>query len=203
MRIRAAALLLLLAVPAPAATAMPDHVGEGAQRLVMGAVRAVRREWRDDVCFAGIKAVVNVNPSEKHHWKTFFFKFAAPGYPNLQQITYSEWIGRPDTSPFANPERFNNYRELKPDALSTSANTSCITDMEVDSGKALGIAIRNGLAERTRYELHLYLVKEHLKEWKLRSMRNRNVWRVQDETKIVYVDAANGKVLKVMPLREL
>lgn len=195
--------LAALLLPAPLLAA-PDDPGEGAQRLIMGALRIARRDWSPDACNAAVELSVDITPGNHYTLKEFKFLFWSPDKPNLQQLSWHEYYGKPKASEeYELPP--NEYVGFKPASVTPATDGSCVTDMTIDSGKALGLAVRAGLAERSRYRLKLFLVTEQRPEWKTRSMRGRSVWEVRDNRRAVYVDATNGKVHKIKdvpPLRK-
>ncbi|MBI3553078.1 MAG: hypothetical protein HY077_11235 [Elusimicrobia bacterium] len=161
--------LLLAAAPLRAASPTPQQ-GEGAQRLVSGAVKLARRQWKPDACLGGLDVSVNVShhsdppgPSTVYY-NGFTYYFRPPGETGTKRDEFSiniiEAVGpllnsKTETIPYnvytTRLDRGGDYTDRY------GFEGTCVTEMSVDSGEALYRAMRSGLIQGGEIKYHAIL----------------------------------------------
>lgn len=200
------AVLLAVLAASSFAASRPRSVGDGAQRLVSGALRQARQEWREDACFAGLAAEVNcpVKPmgpgTRSGRITTFAFRFWSPATKGSYEVFYTEAEGPPPLDP-ETVCPLDRYYGGRP----AGAQGPCVTEMSVDSDEALGIGLRHGVPEGGDRGLSLHLAvvnKTKGGQWK-RAAGGGAAWFVSagaaaDRPALghtVVLDAKTGRVL--------
>ena len=183
-------------------------LGEGAQRLVGGAVKAAHAQWDPDACLAGVDIDINLSkysmpPGPKTvYLNSFDFYFYRPDKAMPKYVVgINEALGAYLNNP-AMPITYNLYEGRVSDnpTARVAIDGSCVTEMSVDSGKALAIAVRNGLASdpAMRYRAVLRAAKETgSKHWTEPALAGRAFWIVRDHGALLdyYIDAKTGRFL--------
>lgn len=206
---RAIALCLLLAASA-AAESLP--AGEGAQRLVGGAVKEARRRFHADACLAGIRIDLGeLCESEKGRiglYNRFEFIFYSAEHPmERYSVEINDQTGPADC---ASPP-MAAYKGRRGSVVEDS-EPSCLAEMSLDSEGAVGIAALSGLADEPvppgRRSQRVFLRRaadENSAFWKFPALRGKTFWDVvayfesarKTRTRNVVIDAKDGKVLLV------
>jgi hypothetical protein len=204
----AAALVILLAVdPARCASPQAPKLGEGAQRLVGGAVKFAKIHLGPNLCLEG----VDVSISEKSqfyppsgpqdaYYNTLYFAFGVDdvgvgpvvkGY----ELDIVESIGT------RNPRIiYDEYRPVRSGmpGLTYVYGKHCITEMSVDSGDALAFAHDNGLVMSANQAYHAYLRRADNDPTYFDSqLFGKTYWIVgaQKGDRDYFIDAKTGKLL--------
>ena len=199
------AALLLLCLGARAGE-LPEPRGDGAQRLVAGALKIAKRQWHADACLAGIELYVerrcDVHDGRPGRYNDFSFYFFSAAHPRDRYKVEIKDPVDPRNCPGA---RLGEYKGATAE-YSDEYEKSCIREMSLDSGGALGIAELVGFPGASE-PLIVYLraaPDEASVFWKFPELRGKTFWEVVDGFsrsaskmgfKNAAIDAKTGKVL--------
>ncbi|MBI3552965.1 MAG: hypothetical protein HY077_10660 [Elusimicrobia bacterium] len=161
----AAALMLGLGVAVSSTEVKAPQLGEGAQRLVGGAVKKGRSRWGPEACVRKVDAHINVShysnpPGPKVvYFNEFNFIFSTDEVGReRREVSIIERIGA-----LANPPDLLPYDEYRFPKGYHSAGAAfyysdgCVREMSVDSGEALALGRKYGLVVNPDHEYHAYL----------------------------------------------
>lgn len=203
------AALLLCAPSFAAPAAQTKYIGDGALRLIPGALQQARARWGDDICFTGLSMEVARNvktfgPGSRHgRITTFQFEFLSRQTASRYHVFFTEADGPAPYDPAGATCPLDSYREFG----QGTSKTGCVAGFSIDSDDALGIATRHGL-NLARYPspfLNLHLVDRESSLWTThKKLRNKTVWLVTEGKDsqyqvsgrfMVIIDASKGLVL--------
>lgn len=183
-------IIALLAAPALASSAFaaepaPGQEGAGSQKLVVPAIGYARANWQPDACLAGVEYVA-YRSRLGDRWT---FKFYSPSDPLSPKCVAFGKNGLPEF-----------------DFACQGVAEHCITEMSVDSGRAVAIAYANGLihGQGTGFRIELHKLESTVAGRgamlyrQFAQHRGRTVWFVESigRTSEVVVDARTGRVLR-------
>lgn len=210
----AAALALLLNASvcfSQTAGTWDTRLGGGATGLLYGAIKFMEKDGHPDACLAGMKAHINLyTPADRTDPRTragaisrFHFYFWSPGKPPRTVVSINEPI---QGGPAPQQARYNEYDPYYTPPLSLyDVRPTCISDLRVDTDKALAVAAKNGLPLGTMsaYELKLFhAASPDEPDWNDRALRKKVFWAVSltvDDAKTerqYLVDALTGGFIK-------
>lgn len=215
----AAALALLLSASAAFAQtsgAWDPKLGGGAAGLMIGALRFMRNDGKTAACLSGMKAHINIfTPADPKDPRTragainkFHFYFWSPDKPRTTAVSINLPIAG---GPAPQQARYNEYDPYySPPEVIHDVRPTCISEMNVDTDKALAIAAKNGLPLGTMsaYELKLlHPSSPDEPDWKDRALRNKVFWTVslpvdKAATERQYlVNAVTGEFIKARTVK--
>ncbi len=186
-------------------------LGGGATGLLYGAIKFMEKDGKPDACLSGMKALVNIyTPADPHDPRTragaiskFHFYFWSPTKPPKTALSINLPIAG---GPEPQQTRYNEYDPYyTPPGSIFDVRPTCISELRVDTDKALEVAAKNGLPLGTMsaYELKLiHAASPDEADWKDRALRKRVFWVVslpvaKAATERQYlVDALTGKFIK-------
>jgi hypothetical protein len=193
-------------------------LGAGATGLIYGAIKFMEKEGHPDACLSGIEARVNqFVPAIKGDPTTrdgavnsFHFFFWSPGKPPKTVVTINEPI---EGGPLPQQMRYNEYDPYyvgSGDGGIYDVRPTCISELRVDTAKALEVAAKNGLPLGTASAYELLLIHAagpDEPDWSDRSLRKRVFWAVRaydsaaKTAREYLVDALTGKFIKARASR--
>lgn len=220
MSAAAAALALALAAPALAQTSSGSwdaRLGGGATGLLAGALRFLAKEGHPNACLSGMRADVNLyTPAEDKDPRTragainrFHFFFWSPDKPPTMAVSINLPI---EGGPAPQQARYNEYDPYySPPPAIFDVRPTCISELNVDTDKALAAAAKHGLPLGTMsaYELKLiHAAGPSEPDWSDKSLRRKAFWAVSlsaadSKTETQYlVDAVTGRFLKARTVKK-
>ena len=162
--------LVFIGGPALWALKPAAQLGEGAQRLTVGAVKIARRQWNPDACLGGIDVDIHAGVASdppgpsRVFYNEFRYSFHLPGEGGLDNDKFRVSMVEADGSPLRSSsvalsygvyesrfQRGKDYTERYP------FDGTCVMEMSVDSGEALLRAMRGGLISDPRAKYHAIL----------------------------------------------
>jgi len=187
--IAAAFALLLNASAAFAQTSgtWDTKLGGGATGLLYGALKFMAKDGKSNACLSGMKAHINIfTPADPKDPRTragavskFHFYFWSPNKPPRTVVSINLPIAG---GPEPQQTRYNEYDPYyTPPASIYDVRPTCISELNVDTDKALAVAAKNGLPLGTMsaYELKLfYAAGPDEPDWKDRALRKKIFWAV-------------------------
>ncbi len=218
--------VLLLGGPAAAQTSgsLDTSVAGGATNLLLGAINFMRKEGHERACMSGMRAFLNdYTPEQKDDPRsragsvnTFRYYFYSPDKPHKVSLEIRQPIGG---GPYPPIGRYNEYDPHYVGEGKTSVDgpieksdvrDTCISEMAVDTDKAMAVAAANGLPLGTITEYRADLVRAagpDEPDWKDKALRGKTFWLVaiaEPKMKTVreyIVDAVTGKFIKSRSVR--
>ncbi len=182
-------------------------VGEGAQRLVVPALRRAQSTWKQDACLSALTVHLNhfvdvlaPGSMKRLFLDSFHFEFYSAGAPERIILSIKE---------FRNPAEDPSSGEFSENRRDQGGPAACLTELTVDSGAALELARKYGLTvsipkdppekNDEHYEYNLQLYRSTLKgkartAWTIGSSRHRGTTLIRTEG-ILDIDAATGALI--------
>ncbi|MFC1679877.1 hypothetical protein ACFL2T_06675 [Elusimicrobiota bacterium] len=173
----------LCAAGKKAAEPASHKLGAGSQELVVDALRVARTNWSDDACFSQLHYYhTHVRPGSSLVPEVFHFFFHSPTRPKRSFLV-----------------SFSAGLPLSHEEHAKRGGSSCITEMSVDSGDAIEIALADGLryGVRDKLDLKLYYFEDRseMPIWAGKRLMGRTFWRACVGGRCRVVDAATGELI--------
>lgn len=207
VRLAATAAVALALVCGAARGAEPKaaKLGEGAQRLVGGAVKFARARFGPEACLDGVDAVINASgkaytaagaiSSSYNAFNFTFAKYAVPPGADLPEVYLMEALGA------ALPNlKYNQYSAGHVGGgVPYHHDPGCISEMSIDSGDALALANKSGLVMDVGQEYHAYLraAASPSKYFTEPGLSGKTFWIVGQPggARDYFIDAKTGRLL--------
>lgn len=200
-----AALRLAAALASLALAGGTGQIGEGAGRLTPQALEKARAKWGPNVCLAAIEVAANVDYrctlSGEHSGaiNSFEFRIFNPDRPyDWCYVGYREAVtAAPVCIISPGPPPLDEW-ETTAGTNVESHDAACLSGMKIESGQAIAIAVKAGLAAGQAY---IALLAEaggpESGFWKFKKLREKTFWeiRAQNAPDTYIVDAMTGKLL--------
>lgn len=193
-------------------------LGSGATGLIYGAIKFMETAGHQDACLSGIQADVNQftaaikgDPTTRDGAvNSFHFFFWSPTKPPKTVVTINEPI---EGGPLPQNMRYNEYDPYyvgSGEHVLYDVRATCISELRVDTGRALEVAAKNGLPLGTMSPYRLLLINAASPEepdWNDRALRKKVFWAVSvwnyeaTSARQYLVDARTGRFIKARTVK--